>query len=557
MQIRATASLTRVPANAGLYHKTLSQEAVDAQLARISQVATWACNSRELFDKFTRVHAKQGGFNALAANREVTMDIRMISKLLVHLQLVPGRTSRKEALRVMERVASSRGIRELRGLEWPVLSEALRAVFVGLGIPVANAMIGAEQGWIDPWIRGIQEAAEKREQDKIAKAEKEIMDGMLADANGLIHMVRRTKPPRVWKLDDIIVSLKSISGEVETLRAEGDREQRALDFQVWRGEDAGRKYKELKRKADELSAKMKIDEANVVHGQAEKYKQAQVKARDGLRKSEQRVAAVKSQLNQAEAKKAKFQRMLEGKVDGEERRVKVETVNYAAELEERRADSELADREFQIKTKRNALDAAALFLLAAKQNVPQAQYELAQVFAGKGPIPVSWLPPSEEEMEDKDLHSLTTYRQELIMEMERKQREFEASFNSFSFQKDVATAVEKKRSETRVKVGSERKKLIGTLSSVVPRDSGHPAAKYLNELKTAPLLKAEKSRDSRVSPQTSLSLSLSENSRGSIDERMGRERSGSLKSKVRDSVGAIVVTFVPFFPHCWQWCWWW
>lgn len=49
---------------------------------------------------------------------------------------------------------------------------------------------------------------------------------------------------------------------------------------MWRGQEAERKYKELKKKADELSAKMKIDEANVKHQAAEKYKQGQVKARD-------------------------------------------------------------------------------------------------------------------------------------------------------------------------------------------------------------------------------------------------------------------------------------
>lgn len=93
-------------------------------------------------------------------------------------------------------------------------------------------MIGADQGWIDPWVRGLQEQKEKRENDRIAREEKDVLDGMLAEANSLIHMVRRTKPPRVWKLDDINEALKGIRSEVKALKADLAQEMQAADFQV-------------------------------------------------------------------------------------------------------------------------------------------------------------------------------------------------------------------------------------------------------------------------------------------------------------------------------------
>ena len=71
-------------------------------------------------------------------------------------------------------------------------------------------------------------------------------------------------------------------------------------------------------------------------------------------------------------------------------------------------------------SQRNGKEAALLFLQASQQDVPQAQYNLAKVFAGDWPLPEGWSPRTEAELEDKDLHSLATYRGEVAQEEARQ-----------------------------------------------------------------------------------------------------------------------------------------
>ena len=115
--------------------------------------------------------------------------------------------------------------------------------------------------------------------------------------------------------------IKTCDETVVAMREELKRLQSSFDFLLWRDKEAGEKYKEYKKAADELSSKMKMDEANAKHALAEKYKQNQVKAKGSISKMEKAVENAKRMYQTARDRKQKYEDMLEEKVDGEEKRV--------------------------------------------------------------------------------------------------------------------------------------------------------------------------------------------------------------------------------------------
>lgn len=82
------------------------------------------------------------------------------------------------------------------------------------------------------------------------------------------------------RLDDVQRSLKEAKAEVASLTRELEQEKKGHEFQHWRGQDAAARYNALKKEADELSTRMKIDESNQKHSLAEKCKQGQVRCAD-------------------------------------------------------------------------------------------------------------------------------------------------------------------------------------------------------------------------------------------------------------------------------------
>lgn len=452
----------------GQYHMKLAQEAVASSEDLILTLIKKLCTSRELFDKFITADRFKTGFGQV--RRPLTMDNRLFCQLLEKtVQIVPSKLTREVVYHLISNVNQQFSYEE-KQFGYDMFLEYMREVCKHVDLQIDGIVFESSRD--DVWMTKKREVKKSRDADRVVRLEKELTVKEMSDTKTLLDAMRGIPPPKAIRLSDAQRRIRQAELEIETMREQVRKENGTLKFLQWRQQESKERFVYCKQMADGLGQRMKIQESNQMHREAERFRKDGERVSLLMSRQHDAIKRAEKKVNKAIASKAKAEAIVGETVGHFEMAEEHDAEEAEALLAHETAKVGKGKEEAEASRMEHMERAAQLFLQAAEQGLVEAQVVVADMYISGGKLPESWVPKSEADLPARDRMGLLQFRALLDNAKQRRREKEREKFVEFSFQGDVERRVHQKVEEDKQRKIQEAMKEFSHVKP--PTDQNHP-----------------------------------------------------------------------------------
>ena len=434
----------------GQYYLVLARETVQIYHQTRVQKFAQIIRSKEYFEKFILLEKWQLGFGAGEDQGEMLMNSRLFQRILREfLLLIPEALSQEDVAEIMKKADKIRDEETQKNFGFDKFCMYLRGIAQVIGVDSAILETGVEQ---DPWEVAKREKKKLKIRKQQEKAfEKKVTQEMVQTGN-VVSLLRDGKEPPQLRFDSAQNDSKKAQAACDELKAKISGYDARIKAQKLQRRDTLAQFRAHKDEADQMTTKKKAVEAGKANQKAERCRLAITKIEENIDKMNVIVDGYKTTLSKQERQLRKAQKVMSQvtneKFDEDVGGFEIAMQKMFDGVQKEKEAFTAIRTEATVQKDKYIKCAAELFLEAAQSDVAEAQFRLGQLYKGNEPLPDSWIPQTEDEIEDKDKPGLDAYKKAAH---ELRLQEESARKNKmdlpFSFQEQVdQRATEMKRS---------------------------------------------------------------------------------------------------------------
>ena len=324
----------------------------------------------------------------------------------------------------------------------------------------------------DSWAMKKRELRHRRVCEKIVRREKEFAKREFSDTKLLIDAMRGIPSLKPIRLSDAHKQIRRAETDIQTMELQVKKEHENLQFLQWRQKDSKERFLHCKQMADGLGQRMKIQEANEMHRNAERFRKDGERVEMLIQRQRETIERFDKKLRRAVATKSRAEALVHTQVGNLDLGVEHDVGEAEILLNSEAAKVRKGREEAELSRSEHMERAAELFLQAAEQGLVEAQQVVAQMYSSAAPLPESWVPKTEEDLSDRDRGGLLQYRAALDAAKQRRRAREKQKFIEFSFQTDIERRVAERVDKDKRAKMEEALKEFSYVS--LPEDENHP-----------------------------------------------------------------------------------